>query len=81
MTGFRVVALSLALGSCALTQSVCYSQKADEQIRNPLGMSQDEKQGTTVTYQVQPFGCGPMSTYVNCDGIPFDLNGVPAGST
>ncbi len=69
MRGFRLAALSLAVGSCVLIQSVCYSQAADE------------KPGTTVTYQIQHFGCGAMSIYMNCDGIPFDLNGVPAGST
>lgn len=64
---FSLLALALALGTCALTQPVCYSQ--------------DENPGTTITYQVQHFGCGPMNIYMNCDGIPFDLNGVPAGST
>lgn len=64
---FRLVALSLALASFALTQSVCYSQ--------------DENPGTTITYQLQPHSCGPMTIYMNCDGISFNLNGVPAGST
>lgn len=69
MRGLRLAAIMLALGSCVLIQPVCYS------------LSADEAPGTTVTYKVQPFGCGPMNIYINCDGIPFELNGVPAGST
>lgn len=70
MKGFRLAALSLAVASCALTQSVCYSQKADE-IR-----------GTTVTYQVGVFNCGTSGgNYINCYGIPFYQKGVQAGST
>ena len=75
MRGFRLTALSLALGSCVLPQPVCYSQKGHK------GGGQDEKPSTTVTYQAQPFNCGAMTIYMNCNGIPFDLNGVPAGTT
>ena len=70
MTGFRLAALSLALGSCALTQSIC-------------GMAQDQNPGTTVTYQIPAnvYTCGNQGTNtINCDGIPFTLNGTPAGS-
>ena len=75
MRRFTLAALSIAFGSCALTQPACYAQKARGHGK------QDEKSGTTVTYQVQSFGCGAMTVYMNCNGIPFDLNGVPAGST
>ena len=74
MRGFCLPALSLAVASCVLTPLICYSQKGHK------GGS-DEKSGTTVTYQAQSFNCGQMSAYMNCNGIPFDLNGVPAGST
>lgn len=74
MKGFRLAALLLGLGSFVVNPLVGYPQKSHKG-------GQDEKSGTTVTYQAQSFSCGSMTVYMNCDGIPFDLNGVPAGST
>src|SRR5258708_34083380 len=72
MRGFRLAALSLALGSCALTQSVCYSQKADE------------KKGQSLPIQTnvgsQGYNCGPDSSPLYCYGIPVTVNGQPGGS-
>ena len=69
MKRFRAAALSLTLGSCVVTQQICYSQNGTA--------------GTTVTYQVTPnvYSCGNQGTNaINCDGIPFNLSGTPAGS-
>jgi hypothetical protein len=49
--------------------------------------AQDEQPGKTVTYTINPASCGAtggnngQSPLMNCNGIPFSLNGVPAGST
>ena len=72
MRGFRLAALSLALGSCALTQSVCYSQKADE------------KKGQSLPIQTnvgsQGYNCGPDSSPLYCYGILVTVDGQPGGS-
>jgi hypothetical protein len=72
MRGFRLAALSLALCTYALTQSVCYSQKTDE------------KKGQTLPIQFNVgssgFSCGPDSSPFYCYGIPVTINGVPSGT-
>jgi hypothetical protein len=72
MRGSRLAALTLALGSCALTQPFCYSQKADE------------KKGQSLPIETnvgsQGYSCGFASSPLYCYGIPVNVNGQPGGS-
>lgn len=72
MRGLRLAAQALALGLCALTQSVCYSQQADEKNGQLL----------PIQFNVGPagFGCGHDSSPFYCYGIPVAVNGVASGT-
>jgi hypothetical protein len=72
MRGLRLAALALALGSCALSQSVCYSQKADEK----------KGQSLPIQFNIGPagFSCGNDSTPFYCYGIPVAVNGAASGT-
>lgn len=72
MRGSRLAALSLALASCALVQSVCYAQKADEKKGQSLPV--ETNVGT------QGYNCGPASSPLYCYGVPVLVNGQPGGS-
>jgi hypothetical protein len=71
MRGLRLAALTLAIGSCALTQSVCYSQAADETSGQFLPIKTNIGAG---------FNCGRASAPLSCYGIPVAIKGQPSGT-
>jgi hypothetical protein len=71
MRGLQLVVATLALGSCALTQAVCYSQTADEKSGQSMPMQTNVGSG---------YNCGRVSSPLYCYGIPVAINGQPSGT-
>ena len=71
MKVLRLAALALAIGSCVLTQSVCYSQTPDERSGQTLAIAPNVGSG---------YNCGRVSSPLYCYGVPVTINGVPSGT-
>jgi hypothetical protein len=71
MKGIGLPALTLALGLCAFTHAVCYSQAADEKSGQSIPMQANVGSG---------FNCGRVSSPLYCYGIPVAINGQPSGT-
>ncbi len=71
MKELRLAALVLAIASCGLAQSVCYSQTADETPGQLLSIKTNVGAG---------YNCGRVSSPLYCYGIPVAINGQPSGT-
>ena len=66
-----VSSIALAIASCGLAQSVCYSQTADETPGQLLSIQTNVGAG---------YNCGRVSSPLYCYGIPIAIKGQPSGT-
>ena len=73
MRGLRLTTIALALGSCALTQSVCYSQAAPDE-------TPGQSLPITLNLGQSGYNCGRVSSPLYCYGIPVAISSQSSGT-